>query len=191
MAVGNSAAEDSLDEQTWAAVAKGDSHALTSLYDRHARLLLGVAIRLLGNRSDAEDLVHDVFVEAWGRARDFDGRRGTVRRWLLVRLRSRAIDRLRSFATLRNAHRIEANKQDAEPPTTTSEWSQADSELVRAVLQTLPEEQRILVELAYFDGLSHAELALRVAAPVGTVKSRLFAAMSKLRRGLDAQRGTS
>ena len=69
------------------------------------------------------------------------------------------------------------------------EWSREDGDRLRAVLRTLPDEQRSLVELAYFDGLSHAELAMRVGAPVGTVKSRLFAAMDKLRRGLGASRG--
>jgi RNA polymerase sigma-70 factor (ECF subfamily) len=176
------------DEAAWRAVADGDTRALTELYDRHAPMLVGVAYRLLGNRSDAEDLVHDVFVEAWGRARDFDARRGSVRRWLLVRLRSRAIDRIRSLETARRHRETEASERAAAPPAN-PEWSPGDGERVRAALRALPEEQRTLVELAYFEGLSHAELALRAGVPIGTVKSRLFAAMEKLRRQLDAPRG--
>lgn len=183
--------DDDSDEQAWTAVAKGDVQALTGLYDRYAGMLVGVAYRVLGNRQDAEDLVHDVFVEAWGCAGDFDARRGTVRRWLLVRLRSRAIDRLRSLALLDRHRRREADGMDAERAGNEPglEWSREDGDRLRAVLRTLPDEQRSLVELAYFDGLSHAELAMRVGAPVGTVKSRLFAAMDKLRRGLGASRG--
>lgn len=183
--------DDESDEQAWRAVAKGDVEALAALYDRHAGVLVGVAYRLLGNRQDAEDLVHDVFVEAWGRAQDFDARRGSVRRWLLVRLRSRAIDRLRSFASLeRHRRRSENDPSDTLARTDTGlDAPRVDAERVAAVLQTLPQEQKILVELAYFEGLSHAELAARVGAPLGTVKSRLFAAMDKLRQGLDPSRG--
>lgn len=188
---GQSAVAEDWDEVAWAAVARGDSRALSELYDRHAGLLVGVAYRLLGNRQDAEDLVHDVFVEAWGRARDFDARRGSVRRWLLVRLRSRGIDRLRSLETLRRHQQSEAAAQSAAPPAASPEWSPCDAERVRALLRTLPDEQRALVELAYFEGLSHAELAARSGIPIGTVKSRLFAAIEKLRRGLDAPRGAA
>jgi RNA polymerase sigma-70 factor (ECF subfamily) len=180
-------AEQERDEAAWLAVVGGDTRALTELYDRHAPMLVGVAYRLLGNRSDAEDLVHDVFVEAWGRARDFDASRGSVRRWLLVRLRSRAIDRIRSLETARRHQQSEAAER-ASAPVANPEWNPGDGERVRAALLALPEEQRTLVELAYFEGLSHAELSLCAGVPIGTVKSRLFAAMDKLRRGLDAPR---
>lgn len=182
--------EDEADEQAWRAVAKGETDALSALYDRHAGVLIGVAYRLMGSRQDAEDLVHDVFVEAWGRAQDFDSRRGSVRRWLLVRLRSRAIDRLRNLATLeRHRWRIGSDPSDALARMDAPDMRRVDSERVEAVLQTLPDEQKVLVELAYFEGLSNGELAARVGIPIGTVKSRLFAAMDKLRRGLDAPRG--
>ncbi len=191
MAAARIPTDDESDEQAWSAVAKGDVQALTGLYDRYAGMLIGVAYRLLGNRQDAEDLVHDVFVEAWGCAGDFDARRGTVRRWLLVRLRSRAIDRLRSLAQLDRHRRREAESVAVECARSDpgAAWSREDGERLRSVLRDLPEEQRSLVELAYYEGLSHAELAIRVGAPVGTVKSRLFAAMDKLRRGLGVSRG--
>ena len=93
--------EPGRDQSLMAAAAVGDESALGELYDRHAGAMLGVALRILKLRQDAEDLVHDVFVEAWQKAADFDAGRGSVRSWLLVRVRSRGVDRLRSLSSAR------------------------------------------------------------------------------------------
>jgi RNA polymerase sigma-70 factor (ECF subfamily) len=174
---------DASDAHLLVASARGDETALGRLYDRHAPAMLGVASRILRGRQDAEDLVHDVFVEAWQKASAYDARRGSVRSWLLVRVRSRGIDRLRSLEAARRAAMIPPGAEDdrSEPL-----WDGPDRERARAALAALPEEQRRLVELGYYEGLSCAEMAQRVGIPIGTVKSRLAAAVAKLRQSLAA-----
>ncbi len=176
------AAEAERDAGLIAAAAAGDEGALASLYDRHASALLGVALRILKSRQDAEDLVHDVFVEAWQRAGDFDASRGSVRSWLLVRARSRSVDRLRSLEAARRRGllaraEIEDGEASVEPV-----WDGLDRARAKRALDALPETQRALVELAYFEGLTCSEMATRCGIPIGTVKSRLSAGMAKLRK---------
>jgi RNA polymerase sigma-70 factor (ECF subfamily) len=169
-----------------AALALGDRAALAELYDRHASALLGVALRVLHSRSDAEDLVHDVFVEAWQRAADYAAGRGSVRSWLLVRTRSRGIDRLRSLEAARRHGMLPAPGAPAPVASVAPLWDGPDHVRARAALDDLPEAQRTLVELAYFEGLTCSEMATRCGIPIGTVKSRLAAAMSRLRKSVTA-----
>jgi RNA polymerase sigma-70 factor (ECF subfamily) len=170
-----------------AALALGDRGALAELYDRHASAVLGVALRVLCSRSDAEDLVHDVFIEAWQRAADYSAERGSVRSWLLVRTRSRGVDRLRSLDAARRHGMLPAPEDVPEPAATVAPiWEGPDHARARAALDALPEAQRTLVELAYFEGLTCSEMAERCAIPIGTVKSRLSAAMSRLRQSVAA-----
>ena len=164
-----------------AAAAVGDESALAELYDRHAGAMLGVALRVLKVRQDAEDLVHDVFVEAWQKARDFDSGRGSVRSWLLVRVRSRGVDRLRTLQAARRRGLVADAEGAVEAAPVAAVWDSPDRERARKALDALPEPQRVLVELAYFEGLTCSEMAAHCAIPIGTVKSRLSAAMSKLR----------
>jgi len=178
------ALEPERDESLMAAAAVGDESALAELYDRHAGAMLGVALRLLKVRQDAEDLVHDVFVEAWQKARDFDAARGSVRSWLLVRVRSRGVDRLRTLQAARKRGLVaDAASEAAEVPVAPV-WDSPDRERARKALDGLPEPQRVLVELAYFEGMTCSEMAAHCAIPIGTVKSRLSAAMGKLRGAL-------
>jgi RNA polymerase sigma-70 factor, ECF subfamily len=161
------------------AMADGQQEALAALYERHSALMLGLAMRIVRNRKEAEDLLHDVFLEAWRTAKSFDPKRGRVRTWLAIRMRSRALDQQKSARVSRNAgdgglDRLEADEQKASP----------DHAKVRSALEELPVEQRQVIELAYFEGLSCSEIAERIAVPIGTVKSRLAAAMSKLRAAL-------
>ncbi len=176
---------DALDRELLGAIARGDHAALARLYDRHAPALLGVAVRILGSRSDAEDLVHDVFLEAWARAAGFSPERGTVRTWLFVRLRSRAIDRLRNLEVIRQYVRREAVRWDS-PPTADDPSDRPDRKRALAALATLSEVQRRVLEQAYFEGLSCAEIAARSGTPVGTVKSRMLAGIRALRRQLES-----
>jgi len=164
-----------------AAAAVGDESALAELYDRHAGAMLGVALRVLKVRQDAEDLFHDVFVEAWQKARDFDSGRGSVRSWLLVRVRSRGVDRLRTLQAARRRGLVADAEGAVEAAPVAAVWDSPDRERARKALDALPEPQRVLVELAYFEGLTCSEMAAHCAIPIGTVKSRLSAAMSKLR----------
>lgn len=159
-------------------MANGQRDALAMLYDRYSPVLVGVGIRLLGDREAAEDLVHDVFLESWRQAADYVPERGSVRTWLLVRLRSRALDRLRSPASSRTFLLGETL-----PPTPAVEPGADRSDLarVRAALGTLSLEQRAVLDLAYFEGLSSSEIAERLDIPIGTVKSRTAAALANLR----------
>lgn len=167
------------------AMVDGKTDGLSRLYDSHAAVMLRVAFRILGNRRDAEDLLHDVFLEAWQKAASFDPARGSVRNWLLIRVRSRAIDRIR---TLRQARRLlqtadnQAQPLDVEVDDDLSQV--ADGSAARAALTSLPPEQLRVVELGYFQGFSCSEIAERCQIPIGTVKSRLAAALDKLRRQL-------
>lgn len=171
------------DEQLVAAVAFADEAALAELYDRHASAMLGVALRVLGSRSDAEDLVHDVFVEAWQKAGDFDASRGSVRSWLLMRVRSRGIDRLRSLHAARRRGLL-GGEADAADAAIAPVWDTPDRERARKALEALSDAQRTLVELAYFEGMTCSEMATHCGIPIGTVKSRLSAALGRLRESV-------
>lgn len=165
-------------------MARGDNDALGALYDRHCPVLLAIAVRILGDLREAEDLVHDVLLEAWHKADDYDRARGTVRTWLSIRLRSRALDRWRRAARTR-VLMIEAYNLDAALPGPVEEPGQAlDHARLRAAVQGLPAAQRQVLELAYFEGLSSTEIAEQLAIPIGTVKSRTAAGLAKLRAAM-------
>lgn len=163
------------------AVAAGDRAALATLYDRHSGVLFAVARQLLNERAEIEDLVHDVFLEVWKRAHTYDPTRASVRRWLLVRLRSRALDRLRSHAFSR---RRSLDRDDRVAPDDPSQ--DLDAQRVVGLLAELGDDQRAVVTLAYFDGLSSSEIATELGIPIGTVKSRMAAAMQRLRALVEA-----
>jgi RNA polymerase sigma-70 factor (ECF subfamily) len=168
--------EDAEDAALVAAMAAGDKSALAALYERHASLLLGLALKIVRERREAEDLLHDVFLEAWRSAKDFDPKRGRVRTWLAIRMRSRALDLQKSARVSRNAGdaglEVVPDEREATSP---------DHGRVRAALKDLGDEQRRVIELAYFEGLSCSEISERIKIPIGTVKSRLAAALGRLR----------
>lgn len=167
-------------EREWiAAIAAGDRRALARLYDRYAPAVLALGLRVLRSREDAEDLVHDVFVEVFKRAGDFDPDRGVVRTWLMVRARSRALDRLRR-AGIRERVLKEAPAV-LEPRPEQSPVVDYEHQRLRAAVAELPEVQREVLTLSYFEGLTSHEIAERQQVPVGTVKSRAAAARRKLR----------
>ncbi len=166
------------------AMATGDREALGQLYHRHAPLLRGVARRVLRNGTEAEDLVHDVFLEAWRRARHFDGARGTVRAWLVVRVRSRALDRLKSGAFTRVSS-LETTTLAAEPSVDPVDVTgRSETLVVQRALERLAPGQRDVVEHGYFEGLSLAEISARLGSPIGTTKSRLARALASMREDL-------
>jgi len=168
-------------------MSRGERLALGALYDRHAGALLALAARIVGRGAEAEDLVHDVFLEAWRRAADFDAERGSVKAWLLLRTRSRALD-LRKSA--RVARRSDGGGDDwvNEVPDPADRSLSPDRDRVRGVLARLPAEQRAVLLLGYFEGLSSSEIAEKLGIPIGTVKSRTAAALASLRAVL-AERG--
>jgi RNA polymerase sigma-70 factor (ECF subfamily) len=181
----NAAPAEPLDDAALvAALVRGDRGSLALLYDRHARILLAVALRILGDRGRAEDLLHDVFLEAWHHGRDFDPSRGSVRAWLVARTRSRALDRraaLQRHVRLAQDARIEL--YDPAPP---DEGASPDRARVRSQVADLPSELAAVIDLAYFDGLSASEIASHLAIPIGTVKSRMARALAVLKQRLGA-----
>jgi RNA polymerase sigma-70 factor, ECF subfamily len=163
----------------------GDGHAIAALYCRYAPRMLGVALSILKNRTDAEDLVHDVFIEAWRDVESYRAARGSFRSWLLLRTRSRALDRLRRRATVR---RHETTILASSAPVTFEDGvadELAKQLLAHRALAVLTPEQRAAIELNYFNGLSYSEIACQCGIPIGTVKSRLAAALVKLREKWD------
>jgi RNA polymerase sigma-70 factor (ECF subfamily) len=167
-------------------LAAGDRDAVAELYDRHAARVLGLAYRVVRNSSDAEDVVQEVFSQAWRTAPNYNPARGTVAGWLLMMARTRAIDRLRARQARRDADGdpdLDAiPSHDASLP----EQLIADQEAarVRDALLTLPSEQKTALELAYFEGLTQTEIAERLQTPLGTVKTRIRTALASLRRSV-------
>ncbi len=174
--------DEASDAELVAAMAAGDQAALGRLYDRFSPALTALGLRLLRNERDTEDLLHDVFLEAWRQSADYDAARGSVRSWLVMRMRSRALDRLKSVAHTRVVSLEGASLPESAAPGA-SELS-GDQHRVQAALARLPVDQQRVLELAYFEGFSLAEIATQQGAPLGTIKSRLARALSRLREVL-------
>jgi len=164
-------------------IAAGDRQALAELYDRYASILLALALRIIRDRREAEDLLHDVFLEVWRSAKDYDLTRGRVRTWLIIRMRSRALDVIKSARVARRSGDAEVLDR---MPADADVAGAPDRQRVRAALAELSAEQRQVLELAYFEGQSCSEISDRIGIPIGTVKSRLAAALGKLRQTLGA-----
>jgi RNA polymerase sigma-70 factor, ECF subfamily len=160
-----------------------DERAVADLYDRHNRLLYGLILRILRDRGEAEEVLQEVFVLVWTRAETYNIALGSPAAWLVRVARNRAIDRLRS-----NAVRLRAVEAAPLPDAAASPETHAvDSErqrVVKRALDTLPAEQRVLIEQAYFLGLTQSELAERFQLPLGTVKTRIRTGMITLREQL-------
>lgn len=181
----------SVDLDDLRASARGDRSAFGRLYDRHAPLLMALGVRILGERREAEDILHDCFVETWRHIGDYDPERASVKSWLVLRMRSRCLDRLRSAGVSRRESLGERPDETLEraslrAPTEAAEAAdqRVDASRLGGVLAALPEEQRAVLVLGFFDGLSSSEIAAELGIPIGTVKSRVRSAMSKLRAAL-------
>ena len=163
-----------------AKIARGQQASLGALYDRHAGLLLAVLTRILGDNQEAEDVLHEVFLEVWQRAADYDPQRGSVRAWLVMRARSRGLDRARALGRARAlpTEGLSVEGPPLPPP--------ADVISVRRALQQLAPELRILLELGYYAGMSSAEIAQHEQLAIGTVKSRVARALAELRESLQS-----
>ena len=181
--------EDRLaDQAALGRMARGDHQALAELYDRHARPVFSLALRILQERTEAEDVAQEVFAQAWAQAARYDTGRGAVAAWLLNMTRSRAIDRLRAKRS-RPDNAVDAGAAlDQMPgagvPQDTQLLSAEQVGRLRNALQELPALQRIALELAYYEGLTHSENADRLEQPLGTVKTRIRQAMIKLRESM-------
>lgn len=165
-------------------IADRDETALAAAYDRYSGVVYSVVFRILRDPDAAEEVLQDVFYQLWRRASEFDPARGKLAGWLLVCARNRAISRLRGRAS----NPIEELFEDTGAVSINLETTLAQEQqlaLVKAALEKLAPPQRQALELAYFEGLSHYEIAERTGEPLGTIKTRLRAAMEYLKRALN------
>jgi len=177
-------------------IRSGDREALGELYDRYASVAMATALRVVADREQAEDLVHDTFVAVWQKIDRFDPMRGSLRAWLLTIVRNRAIDRLRGARpsiVLEDADEQSLLRTAANPTWDAAIARRSAAEL-RIALDRLPPEQRQAIELAYYGGNTYREIAILTNVPLGTANGRLRLALAKLRDALmqtDAAPATS
>ena len=170
-----------------------DQSALDTLYERYSKVVYAIALRVVGQPADAEDVVVDSFWQVWQQAANYDVSRGQLRTWIVTIARSRALDRLR---VLRRSPLAEAEEVDmlgrevvADDDPEQAAWLSQKSYIVRSAMAALPREQRQALELAYYHGFSQSEVAQRLGEPLGTIKTRIRLGMMKLREQLQVLQG--
>lgn len=172
------------DEELMQMVRRGDADAFAVVYERHAAAAFSLAYRMMGARAAAEDVTQEAFLSAWRAGARYDHARGSLRTWLLGIVHHRAIDALRR-GKLRDRPRVDdehaAERLEAPERTDVEAARHEESTAVRHALRTLPDEQSQVIELAYFGGFTHTEIAHMLEAPVGTVKGRMRLGLKKLR----------
>jgi RNA polymerase sigma-70 factor, ECF subfamily len=164
-------------------IAAQDRDAFSQFYDRYSPLVYALALRMLKAQSDAEDLLQEVFLQVWRQAAAYSAQRGSPEAWLVNIVRSRAIDKLRSIRRREKSFVLTDDPAMAESPDNVESFAgESETRLVmNSALANLPEAQRRVLELAYFDGLSQTEIAARLAEPLGTVKTRMRSGIQRLR----------
>ena len=168
-------------------IAEQDQQALSILYDRYARVIYTIAYRILNSSEESEEIVLDVFIQVWRIAKNYNSQKARVDTWLFMLARSRALDRLRRHARFDKA--ITAS-EDALIMHSYSDSPEEDvliqerSSYIKSCLNELPNEQRLILELAYFGGLSHSEISAKTGISLGTVKTRIRLGLKKLREAI-------
>jgi RNA polymerase sigma-70 factor, ECF subfamily len=184
VSAGAGAKPQALDEELIRRVVQGDEQALATLYDRYSGLVFAVVYRILRDSGAAEEILQDIFHQLWRTAERFEPARGSLPGWLLVASRNRAISRLRRH----NPNETQELFEGAVTLPFELESALTQKQLldrVRGAMESLPAPQREALELAYFEGMTHSEIATRTQEPLGTVKTRLRAAVGTLKRALD------
>ena len=173
------------DEALVALVARGDEDALAELYDRVGRVAYGLALRVLRDERHAEDAVQEAFLQVWRSAATFRAERAKASTWILTLVHRRAVDLVRREER-RQADPLTDDSPAGVAPEETEEaaWLRFERERVQAALKQLPDVQREALELAYYGGFSQSELAERLGVPLGTIKSRMFAGLARMRETL-------
>ena len=171
------------DEDLISLVQTSDAEAFATLYDRHSQAAYCLAYRMMGEKQAAEDLAQEAFIKVWRRAGSYRAQKGSVRTWILSIVHNRGIDQLRSHASRRRTQeKIEASAASSQPSEAFAEtWRNTQSEQVREALNTLPKEQLKILELAYFSGYTHVQIAELLNVPLGTVKGRMRLGLKKIR----------
>ena len=178
------------DEDLMQYVRKGDARAFEVLYERHSGVAFSLAYRMVGTRNQAEDVVQEAFISIWRSGARYERTRGSVRTWVLGIVHNRAIDSLRR-ATVHSKRRADdeglAEKLEAGERTDVEAARREEAQTVRTAMDTLPTEQSQVIELAYFGGFSHSEIADMLQMPIGTVKGRMRLGLEKMRGALVAR----
>lgn len=169
------------DEALVALVARSDDVALAELYDRHGRVAYGLAKRILRDAALAEDAVQEAFLNVWHNATRFVPERGRAATWILTLVHRRAVDLVRRDDRRRTDVLPEVEDTGAAPTTEDVAWLRLERERVQDALRRLPDQQREALELAYYGGFTQSQLAERLGEPVGTIKSRMFSGLAKMR----------
>lgn len=181
------------DEELLRLIAKGKSTALADLYDRYGRLVFSLALRMVGNTSQAEEITQDVFEKIWNNADSYQAGMSKVSTWLTSITRYRSIDVLRRSSVRPDGHMLEGALEEMPLSSSDDEMPEfqiehrTEIQRVQAALASLPSEQAQVLRLAYFDGLSQPEMASVLQQPLGTVKTRVRLGLQKLRRVLEGQ----
>ena len=167
-------------------IAAGDAHALAELYDQHGSAVYTLAMRILRQSADAEEVVQEVFAQAWRQAQRYDPSRASVAGWLMMMTRARALDALRARQARPDTSRPVAmpDLPASQPGPDVVALSSDAIARVRVLMRELDQDLRQPLELAYFEGLTHSEIASRLNQPLGTVKTRLRSAVARLRASL-------
>jgi RNA polymerase sigma factor (sigma-70 family) len=177
------------DEALLNAIAGGAVWAMDSLYQRYSRILYSLAYRMVADHQVAEDLLQEAFLAVWRHATTYSPQTGTARSWLISILHHRAIDylrRIRRRSTIQEAplEELELNESVAHPDAWDAPWQSVKSSHVRAALMKIPPEQRLVIELAYFQGWTHSEIAEGTQIPLGTIKARMRLGLLHLKQVL-------
>src|SRR6266576_1356807 len=182
------------DEDLMQLVRRGDSEAFEVVYERHATVAFSLAYRIVGTRNAAEDVVQEAFLSLWRSGARYDRARGSVRTWILGIVHNRAIDALRR-ATVHDRRKVSdegLEERFAAPERTEAEVARRDeAREVRSALDTLPRDQLRVIELAYFGGFTHSEIAAMLEEPLGTVKGRMRLGLAKMRDQLTVVEGVT
>ena len=179
------------DEELLCAIVQGDKQAFASLYDRYSSTLFGFLLRILSSRTEAEDVLQEVFLQVWQQASNYDDTRGRPFTWLVLITRSRAIDRLRAINVQdRTLAKVSSEMEEMAFDVTDDAARSEQCEMVRRALVEIPEEQQQALFYAYFEGLTQAEIAEKTRKPIGTVKTRTRSGLRKLRELLREKIGT-
>jgi RNA polymerase sigma-70 factor, ECF subfamily len=181
------------DEQLIAAICKGEESAIEALYERYSRYAYALAYRILRDPGASEDIVQDAFLSVWRKASSYQAQNGSVQSWIQAIVRHRAIDKIRA-----SAHRdyqwtpLQVDNEQDPPSEQPDVWEQAwqseQHRIIREVMEQIPREQRMVIELAYFGGFTHAEISEQLEIPLGTVKGRMRLGLQKMKTLL-AERG--
>jgi len=177
------------DEELISLAQAANAEAFAALYDRHSRSAYSLAYRMMGEKQSAEDLVQEVFLRVWRNSGSYRADRGSVRTWVLSIVHNRGVDQLRSTASRRRTQdKVQAAAPKSQPSEAFTEtWRNSQRDQVRDALKTLPDEQLKILELAYFSGYTHVEIAGLLDLPLGTVKGRMRLGLRKVKDYFDTR----